>query len=198
MDWMDVGPPEKSVGAVHAMLNIAATVFFLASFIMRCRDQWQLAWGSCAVALAGYLLMTSGASLGGGMVYRMGVMINRNAYRNGPSDFRPAIAASKLAEGQPIRVEVDGQPILLVKSASAGSASAGTSTGAIHAIGAVCSHYGAPLNEGTLEGGAVRCPWHGSRFALEDGSVREGPTCTPVPSYEVRVVNDQVEVKMRE
>jgi nitrite reductase/ring-hydroxylating ferredoxin subunit/uncharacterized membrane protein len=207
MDWMDIDPPEKSVGAVHAILNIVATLFFLASFLMRYRDHWQLMWGSCSVALAGYLLMTAGATLGGAMVYRMGVMINRNAYRNGPSDFQPAVAASKLAEGKMVRVEVDGQPILLVqpsllvKSASAGSGSSDTKAtnsdaSTIYAIGAVCSHYGAPLNEGTLEGGTVRCPWHGSRFALEDGSVREGPTCTAVPCYKVRVVKDQVEIKM--
>jgi nitrite reductase/ring-hydroxylating ferredoxin subunit len=186
MDWMDVDPPEKSVGAVHAMLNVAATLIFTASLVMRWQGQWQLSWTSCVVALAGYLLMTIGATLGGAMVYRMGVMINRNAYRNGPADFQPAIAASKLAEGQMVRVEVDGRPILLVKSGAK-----------ICAIGAVCSHYGAPLNEGAIEDGAVRCPWHGSRFALEDGSVREGPTCTPVPSYEVKLVNDQIEVKMR-
>jgi nitrite reductase/ring-hydroxylating ferredoxin subunit/uncharacterized membrane protein len=186
MDWMDVDPPEKSVGAVHAILNVTATLIFAAYLVMRWQGQWQLSWATCVVGLAGYLLMTIGATLGGAMVYRMGVMINRNAYRNGPADFRGAVAASKLAEGQMVRVEVDGQPILMVKSGST-----------ICAIGAVCSHYGAPLNEGTIEGGAVRCPWHGSRFALEDGSVREGPTCTPVPSYEVRVVNDQVELKMR-
>jgi nitrite reductase/ring-hydroxylating ferredoxin subunit/uncharacterized membrane protein len=186
MDWMDVDPPEKSVGAVHAILNVTATLIFAANLVMRWQDQWQLSWASCIVGLAAYLLMTMGATLGGDMVYRMGVMINRNAYRHGPSDFHAAIAASKLAEGQMVRVEVEGQPILLGKSGSK-----------IWAVGAVCSHYGAPLNEGTIEGGAVRCPWHGSRFALEDGSVQEGPTCTPVPSYEVRVVNDQVEVKMR-
>jgi nitrite reductase/ring-hydroxylating ferredoxin subunit/uncharacterized membrane protein len=186
MDWMDVDPPEKSVGAVHAILNVTATLIFAAYLVMRWQGQWQLSWATCVVGLAGYLLMTIGATLGGAMVYRMGVMINRNAYRNGPADFREAIAASELAEGQMVRVEVEGQPILMVKSGST-----------ICAIGAVCSHYGAPLNEGTIEGGAVRCPWHGSRFALEDGSVREGPTCTPVPSYEVRVVNDQVELKMR-
>jgi len=186
MDWMDVDPPEKSVGAVHAILNVMATLIFAANLVMRWQSQWQLSWASCVVGLAGYLLMTVGATLGGGMAYRMGVMINRNAYRNGPADFRTAIAASRLAEGQMVCVEVEGQPILLVKSGSK-----------ICAIGAVCSHYGAPLNEGTIEDGAVRCPWHGSRFALEDGSVREGPTCTPVPSYAVRVVNDQVELKMR-
>jgi nitrite reductase/ring-hydroxylating ferredoxin subunit/uncharacterized membrane protein len=191
MDWMDVDPPEKSVGAVHAILNVAATLVFAASLYLRWKIGWQLSWTTCIVALSGYLLMTVGATLGGSMVYRMGVMINRNAYRNGPAEFRPAVAAAKLEEGKMLRVEVEGQPILLVKTGDAKSG------GKICAIGAVCSHYGAPLNEGTIEDGAVRCPWHGSRFALEDGSVREGPTCTPVPCYEVRVAKDQVEVKMR-
>jgi uncharacterized membrane protein len=34
MDWMDVDPPEKAVGAVHATLNTAATVIFLVSLVM--------------------------------------------------------------------------------------------------------------------------------------------------------------------
>jgi nitrite reductase/ring-hydroxylating ferredoxin subunit len=113
-------------------------------------------------------------------------MINRNAYRSGPSDFKPALAASELAEGQMRRVDVEGQPILLIKSA-----------GKIYAIGAICSHYGAPLNEGKLESGTIQCPWHFSRFALADGSVREGPACAAVPCYEVRIVKEQIEVRFQ-
>jgi len=45
------------------------------------------------------------------------------------------------------------------------------------------------------ERGAIRR--RSDALSLEDGNVREGPTCTPARSYEVRVVNDQVEVKMR-
>jgi nitrite reductase/ring-hydroxylating ferredoxin subunit/uncharacterized membrane protein len=185
MDWMDVDPPEKAVGMVHAIVNTSATVIFLASFLIRRSDHWQLSWVAFAVALAGCALVMGGGYLGGGMVYHMGVMINRNAYRNGPSDFQPALAVAELAEGQLKRVEVQGQPVLLVKSA-----------GNIYALGAVCSHYGAPLNEGKLEGNTIQCPWHFSRFALEDGSVREGPACAPVPTYESRIVDDQVEIRL--
>jgi len=45
------------------------------------------------------------------------------------------------------------------------------------------------------ERGAIRR--RSDALSLEDGNVREGPTCAPAPSYEVRMVNDQVEVKMR-
>src|SRR5215470_7936017 len=97
-DWMDVDPPEKAVGAFHAMVNVSATVLFLVSFLMRWRRQWGTGWKMFAVALAGYLLAMIGGYLGGVMVFYKGVMINRNAYRSGPDDFKPAAAMSELAE----------------------------------------------------------------------------------------------------
>src|SRR5262249_25857889 len=129
---------------------------------------------------------SGGGYLGGGMVFRMGVMINRNAYRNGPDDFVAACAIADLQEGQPRRVEVRGQPILLLRSGER-----------IFAIGAVCSHYGAPLEEGKVLGDTIQCPWHFSRFGLDDGGVCEGPACASVPAYEVRVIDGLVEIKLR-
>jgi nitrite reductase/ring-hydroxylating ferredoxin subunit/uncharacterized membrane protein len=186
MDWMDVDPPEKAVGVTHAILNTSATVLFAVSLLIRWGSHWRPALGSFLVALAGYIVVSGGAYLGGGMVFRMGVMINRNAYRRGPDDFLPACAVADLPEGQPRRVEVGGQPLLLLRSGEK-----------IYAIGAVCSHYGAPLEEGKLQGDTIQCPWHFSRFALADGSVCEGPACAAVPAYEVRVIQSQVEIKLR-
>jgi nitrite reductase/ring-hydroxylating ferredoxin subunit len=114
-------------------------------------------------------------------------MINRNAYRNGPSEFKAAMAEKDLVEGKPQRVEVDGQPILLLRAKSV-----------IYAVGAVCSHYGAPLEEGKLVDETIQCPWHLSRFSLLDGSVKEGPACAAVPCYDVKIMNGQVQVKMRD
>jgi nitrite reductase/ring-hydroxylating ferredoxin subunit/uncharacterized membrane protein len=187
MDWMDIDPAEKSVGAVHGIVNTVATLFFVGSLLMRWRDGWELNWASLAIALVGYVLVSGGAYLGGGMVFHMGVMINRNAYRNGPSEFKPAMAEKDLVEGKPQRVEVDGQPILLLRAKSV-----------IYAVGAVCSHYGAPLEEGKLVDETIQCPWHLSRFSLLDGSVKEGPACAAVPCYDVKTVNGQVQVKMRD
>ena len=58
-----------------------------------------------------------------------------------------------------------------------------------------CSHFGGPLAEGQLEGESVRCPWHGSRFALADGAVLEGPSVHPQPCLAVRLRDGQIEVR---
>ncbi len=38
-----------------------------------------------------------------------------------------------------------------------------------------CTHAGAPLAEGTLNGEVLTCPWHGSQFNVTNGSVLRGP-----------------------
>jgi len=186
-DWMDIDPPEKAIGAFHAMVNVSATVLFLVSFLMRWRRHWEVGWETFVVALAGYLLAMTGGYLGGVLVFYKGVMINRNAYRNGPDEFKPVVAARDLAEGQLKRVLVEEQPVLLLKLG-----------GTVYALGAVCSHYGAPLNEGKLVERSIECPWHASRFALADGRVVQGPACAGVPVYDCMIVNDQVQIKLRQ
>jgi nitrite reductase/ring-hydroxylating ferredoxin subunit/uncharacterized membrane protein len=185
-DWMDVDPPEKALGMLHAIVNIIATVFFAIAFFMLWSSGWTISISNFIVALVGYLVITVGAYLGGDLVFRMGTMINRNAYRTGPKEFTPAIALAELPENQLKRVEVKGQPILLSRRGNK-----------IYAIGAVCSHYGGPLEKGKLIDNTVQCPFHYSRFSLEDGSVREGPSTAPAPAYETQVVNGTVQVKMR-
>src|SRR5262245_6145075 len=136
MDWMDTASPEQPVGAVHAILNGTATLLFAASLALRWNQHWQLGIGSFAVALAGYGLLLAGSYLGGAMVFHRGVMINRNAYRSGPQEFVSAISPAELKDGKPFRVNVAGEPVLLVRANEE-----------ICALGAVCSHYGAPLEE---------------------------------------------------
>lgn len=187
MDWIDVDPPEMAIGLVHATFNTIATILFAVAFFWQWATGWVVTPATFIVALVAYGVISAGAYLGGTLVYRMGVMINRNAYRHGPQSFVNVMAASDLPENKFTRVDVKGEPVLLWRSGDK-----------VSAVGAVCAHYGAPLEEGKRVGDTVECPWHGSRFALADGSVKAGPATCPLPAYEAAVVDGQVRVKARE
>jgi len=64
-----------------------------------------------------------------------------------------------------------------------------------YAIEDVCTHDGGPLAEGILEANVIECPRHGARFDVKTGAVLSLPAVTPVPTFEVRVSGDEVQVK---
>ncbi len=67
--------------------------------------------------------------------------------------------------------------------------------GNYYAIGNVCTHMGGPLNEGTLEGYDVECPWHGSKFDVKTGEPIRPPARQAIPIYEVKVENNKILVR---
>jgi nitrite reductase/ring-hydroxylating ferredoxin subunit len=68
--------------------------------------------------------------------------------------------------------------------------------GRVYAIANTCSHAGGPLNEGSLDGDVVTCPWHGSRFCVRDGRVEGGPATFAQPALSVREREGKLEVKL--
>jgi len=67
--------------------------------------------------------------------------------------------------------------------------------GTLCAITDTCPHMGASLGTGHLESGIVTCPWHAWRFRVCDGTWADNPKIK-IPRYEVRVVGDDVQVKV--
>jgi nitrite reductase/ring-hydroxylating ferredoxin subunit/uncharacterized membrane protein len=180
-DWSDVDPPARRLGLIHGLLNVGVTALFTTSFILRKR---KLRTGGRVSAALGYGLLSLSAHLGGKMVYEQGVGVDRTAGEVFPKDFVVVLAESKLADGIPTRAISDGVSILLVRRGQR-----------IFAMAETCSHFSGPLSEGKLVGDSIVCPYHASRFALEDGRVLDGPAVHPQPCLEVRVRNDQIEVR---
>ncbi|MEW6603554.1 MAG: Rieske 2Fe-2S domain-containing protein [Thermoproteota archaeon] len=82
-----------------------------------------------------------------------------------------------LREGGLMRVDVDGKPIVLV-----------IVQGKVYAMDAVCSHEGGPLEEGTLQGYELKCPWHYAIFDVRNAKVSEQTVwATDLQSYPVQV-----------
>lgn len=135
-------------------------------------------------AALGYALLSLSAHLGGKMVYEQRVGVDRTAGEIFPKDFVPVLAESRLSESTPTRANYNDVSILLVRRGQR-----------ISAMAERCSHFSGPLSEGKLVGDSIVCPYHASRFALDDGRVLDGPAVHPQPCLEVRVRNGQIEVR---
>jgi nitrite reductase/ring-hydroxylating ferredoxin subunit len=70
--------------------------------------------------------------------------------------------------------------------------------GRVCAMEDACNHAGGPLSEGSIEAGVVQCPWHGSRFRLDDGAVVGGPATFPQLCLETRVSAGRIQVRGRQ
>ena len=92
------------------------------------------------------------------------------------------IADRDLKEGVPVVGEVDGEKVVVVRAG-----------GQVHAVGATCTHYGGPLDEGIVDGGTIRCPWHHACFELATGKAH-GPALAPIACYDVKLENGTIRV----
>ena len=59
--------------------------------------------------------------------------------------------------------------------------------GNFYCLDARCTHAGAPLAEGILDGEVLTCPWHGSQFRISNGVVQRGPAQNDLRVYPHKV-----------
>jgi nitrite reductase/ring-hydroxylating ferredoxin subunit/uncharacterized membrane protein len=180
-DWSDVDPPGRRLGLIHGLLNIGASALFATSLALRKKKS--RANGRIAAA-AGYVLMSYSAHLGGKMVYEHRVGVDRTDGEAFPGEFVAVLAESELVDGKPTRVMYDGVPILLVRRGER-----------VFALAETCSHFSGPLSEGKLVDNSIECPYHASRFALDDGHVVNGPAVHPQPCLDARSRQGKIEVR---
>ena len=171
----------RRIGIVHAAANGTGALLFAGS--LRARSRGARGRGKL-LALAGMGAVTAGGWLGGHLSYAEGVGVDNTVFEDYPGDWTPVVSESELVEGEPHRAELDGVPVVMVRSG-----------GQVYALAERCSHRGGPLSDGQVADGCITCPWHGSRFRLEDGSVERGPAAYPQPALDVRVSGGMVEVR---
>jgi nitrite reductase/ring-hydroxylating ferredoxin subunit/uncharacterized membrane protein len=174
---------ERNVATLHGLTMIVASLLYTVAFFVR----WS---GGVAagrwLALIGFLLLSSGAFVGGHLVYKYGYMVNHNAFARGrrAKEFTPVMAVADLPEATPTKASLGPTTLVVVRRGDL-----------VYALKETCSHAGGPLSEGELKGDRIICPWHGSTFRLSDGAVRHGPAATRQVAYRARINEGQVEVQ---
>jgi nitrite reductase/ring-hydroxylating ferredoxin subunit len=101
-------------------------------------------------------------------------------------DFVKAAESKDIAPSSMKAVDVAGEKVCIINI-----------EGNYYAIGNVCTHVGGPLDEGTLEGYEVECPWHGSKFDVRTGEPTKPPARQSVPTYEVMLEGNNILVRKR-
>ena len=62
--------------------------------------------------------------------------------------------------------------------------------GSFDAFTAVCTHQGCIV--GTVSGGTINCPCHGSKFSIANGSVVNGPATAPLAPVNIKVQGSSI------
>lgn len=99
------------------------------------------------------------------------------------SDWIDVAAESALVDGEHVVVDVDGYDVAVFKL-----------DGRFYAIEDVCSHDGAEIASGELDGDEIVCPRHGARFCIKTGQVKCAPAYEDLTTFPVRVVDGRIQV----
>jgi nitrite reductase/ring-hydroxylating ferredoxin subunit len=175
-DYTDTDGTARMRATVHATVMTTALVLYLISGALRLGSPADRTL-PIAVGIIAALLVTVGAWIGGDVVYGLGNMVDRHAWRFWAKPKWQPLDVTEIPEGKLVKAKAGAQALVLVRQ--------GEHVMAIHDV---CAHAGGILSDGELVSGdrEVQCPLHGSRFELSTGYKRRGPTTYDQPRYEVR------------
>lgn len=95
------------------------------------------------------------------------------------------VPLAELPPGTRKAVTIDGKPVLVCNA-----------NGNVRAIGNICTHADKSLERGRLGQDSITCPAHGAKFSLTTGAALALPATRSIPVYDVRVVDEWVEVRV--
>ena len=178
-DYADTDGTALTRATIHSTVMVVALVLLIVSAFLRAGDPADRTV-PIALSIVGFVLVNIGAFVGGDVVYVLGNMVSRHAFRGASTkwiklDTGDLTDLTTLPEATPKKMRAGINDLVVVRLGET-----------VHVLHAVCAHAGGPLAEGAVADGCVQCPWHGSRFRLSDGLARQGPSVYDQPAYELR------------
>jgi nitrite reductase/ring-hydroxylating ferredoxin subunit/uncharacterized membrane protein len=177
-DYTDTDDRARWTATIHASLMVVAELVVLASVLVRLGAPTGDRTLAIALAVIGFGVISAGAWVGGEVVYALGNMVNRHAWRFGPSASWARLDVEEIPEGKPTRAKAGPQTLVVVRQGET-----------VYALHDQCAHANGPLSAGRIVDGCIECPLHGSRFELASGRRKRGPTTYDQPRYEVRAAD---------
>jgi len=191
VDYFKTVPPNSSAkkrATKHALLNITNLVLFLIAWILKGNNINP--YVILVLELIGIILLAIAGWLGGTLVYRNQIGVdpryaNAGKWKEEEKDETKGqievASTDELKTDQMKLIHVNDKRIVIAR----------TEKGYV-AFDDHCTHRGGSLAGGAMICGTVQCPWHGSQFSVNDGSVKAGPAKTPIVTYPLREENGKL------
>ena len=182
-DYADTDGKARERATLHSTLMVVALLGYALSLMLRVGPPgfgFIDVPGAFLLSLGSFLVLAAGAYVGGDVVYVLGNMVSRHAFRGACTKWIALESAvldddGSIPEGRPVKAKLGINQLVLVRQGER-----------ILALHDVCAHAGGPLHEGNVVDGTIECPWHASRYELANGHVVRGPSVYDQPAYEVR------------
>jgi nitrite reductase/ring-hydroxylating ferredoxin subunit/uncharacterized membrane protein len=178
-DYATTDGKARERATLHSTLMVIALVAYAFSAVLRLTSG-PASTMAIVLSFVAFGILAAGAYVGGDIVYVLGNMVSRHAFRGAGTKWialEPAEldAGGAIPEGRPVKAKLGINQLVLVRQGER-----------ILALHDVCAHAGGSLSDGKLAGGVIACPVHDSRFRMDSGSVVRGPSVYDQPAYEVR------------
>jgi 3-phenylpropionate/trans-cinnamate dioxygenase ferredoxin subunit len=96
-------------------------------------------------------------------------------------------AKNALAVGEHLVVEVEGIDVAIFKLEDG-----------FYALQDVCTHDGAEIASGIIEGDKIICPRHGAKFCIKTGGVKCAPAYEDIETFEIKLEVGRVKLREHE
>ena len=198
VDYVSVVPPNSSAkkrATQHMVVNVAALSLIAIGWPFRDWDTMHPSWAAIALELVGVGLVTWGGWLGGTLVHRNQIGVDHRYAHAGKwreqtveGDAGATVAVDGTDDMKPgqMRLLRWKQRRLVLARTDEGFA----------VFDDRCTHKGGSLADGALMCNRVQCPWHGSHFDVNDGSVKAGPADQSIVTFRTEVRDGRVHVTL--
>jgi uncharacterized membrane protein/nitrite reductase/ring-hydroxylating ferredoxin subunit len=185
IDFLNTVPPDSSAkkrAAKHGLLNTTNLILFIVVYFLRKNESANLSLLIVLEAI-GVTIMFIAGWLGGTLVYRNQIGVDPRYAESGK--WKEEYFTKKEQRLQVARTdELKINQMKLVHYGDERIVIGRTEEGYV-AFSDYCTHKGGSLAGGAMICSTVQCPWHGSQFDVNNGSVKAGPANSGIKTFPV-------------
>src|SRR5690349_20110789 len=193
IDYIYTVPPRstaKKRGTKHALTNICVILFYGAAVIYRADNEEPNLFILIALEGAGWRLLLFAGWMGGTLVYSNQIGVDpRYAHAGKWKEEYVAASEGEIEVGSTNELKVNQMKLMHVGDKRVVIA---RSEEGYAAFDDHCTHRGGSLAGGSMICGTVQCPWHGSQFSVNTGTVKAGPAKEKINTYNVSETNGKL------